>query len=219
MAMAGSAVVRGTTAKSAGPKLLGAGKSSGGGGGGSAPPIIKAKKINTGGKKRSYKSSGYQSEYSYQYRRRQREYTRQHYRRQYANYKVRSRLQQERQTGISEEYDRRQAHYAAQRRNAALTKPFKATGRISEIGGAAVAPAKPAINPLLLIVFLWVAILVLYVMITTPGPTTGFFASLRSWIAVIYSPRPLFYTSPVVPPTTGGGAGKANDQGTKGTSG
>jgi hypothetical protein len=79
----------------------------------------------------------------------------------------------------------------------------KKQARHDTITGAAKAPfeprdtisinkSNPVINPILLILFTWAGIVIMYAFITQPSASTGFMLTLKQWVGMIYTAKPMF---------------------------
>jgi hypothetical protein len=125
------------------------------------------------------------------------------------------------------EQEKQYAKASQQSRRAVDTQKIQ---RRSSLVGAAKVPfqphdtvsinsSNPVINPILLILFTWAAIVVMYALITHPGPTSGFASSMRAWVKLLYQTEPVFTLAkppipkPVTPPAFGGGGSGSNGGG------
>lgn len=89
--------------------------------------------------------------------------------------------------------------YAAKdRRRAVKQRTIRGVSGLAEqkslgkAAGTIASPAQPMVNPLLLILFTWAGIIILYTMITQPTHTSAFMNSLKSWVSLLYSTKPMF---------------------------
>lgn len=96
---------------------------------------------------------------------------------------------------------------ARAKRNATLTSigtaPFRDNGTRANVVGAVTSPGP---NPVLLILFMWGALIVVYALVSGKGPdnVSHTSANLLNWVSLIYGKTPMFTTTGVTIPTSGG---------------
>jgi hypothetical protein len=91
-----------------------------------------------------------------------------------------------------DEYNARRAVAKKDARNKAIVgyakQPFEKHDTVSVKGSA--------VQPIMLIIFTWAAIVIMYAMITSPNTSVGFFNSMRNWVGLLYQTKPMFTAIP-----------------------